>query len=87
MIHQLTRARRHIGTLCLSGIVALTLASPAYAAGSSMPWEAPLQAILESIQGPVAKIMAVIIIIPALILTFLVQKHLIAGLTFGGVKG
>ena len=31
--------------------------------------------------------MAVIIIIPALILTFLVQKHLIAGLTFGGVKG
>ena len=31
--------------------------------------------------------MAVIIIIPALLLTFLVQKHLIAGLTFGGVKG
>lgn len=31
--------------------------------------------------------MAVLIIIPALILTFLVQKHLIAGLTFGGVKG
>lgn len=31
--------------------------------------------------------MAVIIIIPALVLTFLVQKHLIAGLTFGGVKG
>ena len=31
--------------------------------------------------------MAVIIIVPALILTFLVQKHLIAGLTFGGVKG
>lgn len=31
--------------------------------------------------------MAVIIIVPALILTFLVQKHLISGLTFGGVKG
>ncbi len=30
--------------------------------------------------------MAVLIIIPALILTFIVQKHLIAGLTFGGVK-
>jgi multiple sugar transport system permease protein len=30
--------------------------------------------------------MAVLIIIPALLLTFLVQKHLIAGLTFGGVK-
>jgi len=31
--------------------------------------------------------MAVIIIIPAVVLTFIVQKHLIAGLTFGGVKG
>jgi len=31
--------------------------------------------------------MAVLIIVPALILTFIVQKHLIAGLTFGGVKG
>lgn len=31
--------------------------------------------------------MAVIIIVPALTLTFLVQKHLISGLTFGGVKG
>ena len=28
-----------------------------------MPWETPLQSILESIQGPVAKIIAVIIII------------------------
>jgi type IV secretion system protein TrbC len=41
----------------------LMLSTPAHAAGSSMPWEAPLQSILESIQGPVAKIMAVIIII------------------------
>ncbi|MDE1949971.1 MAG: carbohydrate ABC transporter permease [Burkholderiales bacterium] len=31
--------------------------------------------------------MAVLIIVPALVLTFLVQKHLIAGLTLGGVKG
>jgi multiple sugar transport system permease protein len=31
--------------------------------------------------------MAVLIIVPALALTFVVQKHLIAGLTFGGVKG
>jgi len=37
--------------------------SMALAAGSSMPWEQPLQQILESIQGPVAKIVAVIIII------------------------
>lgn len=46
-------------------IVALLLvaALPAHAAGSSMPWEAPLQSILDSIQGPVARIVAVIIII------------------------
>jgi type IV secretion system protein VirB2 len=42
----------------------LTLhATSAYAAGSGMPWEAPLQRILESIEGPVAKVIAVIIII------------------------
>jgi hypothetical protein len=38
-------------------------AAPAHAGGSSMPWEAPLQSILESIEGPVAKIIAVMIII------------------------
>jgi len=36
---------------------------PALAAGSGMPWEGPLQSILDSVQGPVAKIVAVIIII------------------------
>ncbi|HEK0107106.1 MULTISPECIES: TrbC/VirB2 family protein [Pseudomonadota] len=41
----------------------LFLAGTAQAAGSSMPWEGPLQSILESIQGPVARIVAVIIII------------------------
>src|SRR3990167_11418898 len=41
----------------------LLLAGTAQAAGSSMPWEGPLQSILESIQGPVARIIAVIIII------------------------
>ncbi len=41
----------------------LLCVSAAHASGSSMPWEAPLQSILESIQGPVAKIVAVIIII------------------------
>ncbi len=41
----------------------LLLAGTAQAAGSAMPWEGPLQSILESIQGPVARIVAVIIII------------------------
>src|SRR3546814_8330016 len=44
-------------------VVAMIAAVPAHAGGSSMPWEAPLQSILESIEGPVAKIVAVIIII------------------------
>jgi type IV secretory pathway VirB2 component (pilin) len=35
----------------------------AFAAGTGMPWEQPLQQILDSVQGPVAKIIAVIIII------------------------
>jgi type IV secretion system protein TrbC len=39
------------------------LSGPAFAAGSNMPWEQPLQQILQSIEGPVSKIIAVIIII------------------------
>ncbi|MDZ5696724.1 TrbC/VirB2 family protein [Chelativorans sp. M5D2P16] len=39
------------------------MSAPAYAAGSGMPWEAPLTQILESIEGPVARIIAVIIIV------------------------
>ena len=43
--------------------VGLAAAASAQAAGSGMPWEEPLQKVLESVQGPVAKIVAVIIII------------------------
>ena len=39
------------------------LAGPAHAAGSGMPWEGPLDQILQSIEGPVARIAAVIVII------------------------
>ncbi|SDG96266.1 TrbC/VirB2 family protein [Pelagibacterium luteolum] len=53
--------------------------APAYAAGSSMPWEGPLQTILESIEGPVAKIFAVIIII-------LTGIGLAFGDTSGGIR-
>lgn len=45
----------------LSAITFLA-AAPAFAAGSNMPWEAPLQQLLDSIQGPVVRIFAVIII-------------------------
>lgn len=47
----------------VTAMLLLAVALPARAAGSNMPWEAPLQSILDSIQGPVAKIVAVIIII------------------------
>ena len=43
--------------------LSLALAGSAHASGSNMPWEQPLQQILDSVQGPVAKIIAVIIII------------------------
>jgi type IV secretion system protein TrbC len=46
----------------LVAIVSIASA-PAFAAGSNMPWEQPLQQILQSIEGPVSKIIAVIIII------------------------
>ncbi|MTV14012.1 MULTISPECIES: TrbC/VirB2 family protein [Bradyrhizobium] len=46
-----------------AGVACVLLTTPvAHAAGSGMPWEAPLERILESVQGPVAKIVAVIII-------------------------
>lgn len=54
---------RPAGQGLLLAVLMLLLAGTAQAAGSSMPWEGPLQSILESIQGPVARIVAVIIII------------------------
>jgi type IV secretion system protein VirB2 len=54
---------RPAGQGLLLAALLLFLAGTAQAAGSSMPWEGPLQSILESIQGPVARIVAVIIII------------------------
>jgi type IV secretion system protein VirB2 len=44
-------------------VTASLAVSPAFAAGSNMPWEQPLNQILQSVEGPVAKIVAVIIII------------------------
>jgi type IV secretion system protein TrbC len=43
-------------------VALLALSAPVYAAGSNMPWEAPLTQLLDSIQGPVVRIFAVIII-------------------------
>jgi type IV secretory pathway VirB2 component (pilin) len=46
-----------------AALLIVALNEAAIAAGSGMPWEAPLQRILESIEGPVAKVVAVVIII------------------------
>ena len=58
----LNRVRRALATASAFVFVALATA-PAYAAGSNMPWEQPLTQILDSIQGPVAKVISVIVII------------------------
>jgi len=56
------RVRHHLAVAAASLVFALASA-PACAAGSNMPWEQPLNQILESVQGPVAKVISVIIIV------------------------
>lgn len=63
MIKRIPQFRSHLARIGGATGALLWLATSAQAAGSSMPWEAPLQSILQSIEGPVAKIVAVIIII------------------------
>lgn len=63
MICRSSSIRHRIATAAAVIYTGLIFPSTAHAAGSSMPWEAPLQSILQSIEGPVAKIVAVIIII------------------------
>ena len=58
---------RHLASLLrtflLGTALALGACGPAWASGTNMPWEQPLQQVLDSVQGPVAKIIAVLIII------------------------
>lgn len=63
MIRHTLHLRRHIATMACAAYVSLLMAPAAHASGSSMPWEQPLEQVLQSIEGPVAKIIAVIIII------------------------
>ena len=58
----LDRVHHRLAQAYAFALVAL-VTSRAYAAGSNMPWEQPLTQILNSIQGPVAKVVSVIIII------------------------
>src|SRR5262245_28204135 len=54
---------RLIARFAFAATLLATSCHTAIAAGSGMPWADPLQNILESIEGPVAKVIAVVIII------------------------
>jgi type IV secretion system protein VirB2 len=64
-----TLKSRLLASTALNGALAALAAGAvlapisAQAAGSGMPWEEPLQRVLESVEGPVAKIVAVLVII------------------------
>ncbi|MBV8237714.1 MAG: TrbC/VirB2 family protein [Sphingomonas sp.] len=60
---KLACVRRRYAQAIAAAAVGLTFSVNAWAAGTGMPWEQPLQQVLDSVQGPVAKIIAVIIII------------------------
>lgn len=62
MIPYFNRIRAHLLRAAIFASVVLATA-PADAAGTNMPWEQPLQQILDSVQGPVAKVVSVIVII------------------------
>ena len=61
------RTRQFLRLVAAIALPVLLVSGAAYAAGSSggssMPWEQPLTQILASVQGPVAKVIAVMIII------------------------
>ena len=63
MIQSASRIRHRLATSAAFVATTLLMAPAAHASGSSMPWEQPLQQVLQSIEGPVAKVVAVIIII------------------------
>lgn len=70
---------RRLAQLLALSLFALAISSPAYAAGSGMPWEGPLNQILQSITGDVAKAIGVI----AITITGLAMAF---GDTGGGMK-
>lgn len=62
----MTRALvRAAGKVTTMGLIALVMTGAAHAAtgGGGMPWEGPLTAVMDSITGPVARIVAILIIV------------------------
>ncbi len=70
---------RRVGSYITAFAVVLAVTGPAHAAGSGMPWEGPLNQILQSITGPVAQVIGVI----AITITGLAMAF---GDTGGGMK-
>jgi len=63
MLCHYRRVSDALNTAVILTTLSVVTATSAIAAGTGMPWEQPLQQILDSVQGPVAKIVSVIIII------------------------
>lgn len=59
-MYSISRAASACAIVC-----ALLMPGAAFAAGSGMPWEGPLQQVVDSITGPVARAAAVIAIVIA----------------------
>ena len=51
------------GLSAATGTCGLLSAGPAFAGGAGMPWEGPLQQIVESVTGPVVQAAAVIAVV------------------------
>ena len=63
LYNQIHATNKAIISLGLFMLYFFLFSPSAYAAGSGMPWEGPLQSILESITGPVAQILGSITIV------------------------
>ena len=62
----LSHTLRVLARLAVPAAAAIALAGAAHAAtggGGGMPWEGPLTAVMDSITGPVARIIAILIIV------------------------
>ncbi len=59
------RGRASTALALLAGAAVLLAVSPAWAAGAgtAMPWEGPLDTIMQSLSGPVAKAVGIIAIV------------------------
>ena len=59
------RARASTALALVAGAAVLLAVSPAWAAGAgtAMPWEGPLDTIMQSLSGPVAKAVGIIAIV------------------------